>query len=223
VLHNTAISSKSGNAIVTALVVQQQMRKAIRDWLDDLMVKRRLSARAIAEKGEVSPSTVYRALDADGSFVMSTKTLGKIAAAYNLQLPEGLRSGNAPEIAGFDDELSPYRATSGTKTPHNSNVELSNTQSLWQIASLSLNLEGYMPGDVVEIDSATKPLPNDIVCAQVYNLQRGSAETVLRKFLPPYLLTRSTDWQAESQPLYIDNQRVVIVGTVIAMRRDRAA
>lgn len=197
------------------------MRSVINEWLENVMRRHGVSARQVALKsGNMSPSTIYRALEDDGKFVMSTSKLAQIATAFGEELPDVLAvPGARPTISpGLSEELHPYF---GPALPVN--VSASNDQGIWTVATDALDLEGYLPGDRVVVDMSVKPEPGDVVCAQVYNFQRGTAETVLRVYQPPFLVARSTSRRADTKPLFIDNERVVVRGTVIRMIRERAA
>lgn len=197
------------------------MRAAIKDWLESVMRRNNVSARQMALKADgISPSTIYRALEDDGQFVMSTTKLAQIASAFGEDLPDVLaRPGAAePMAAGLSEEMLPY---TGPDLPLAARA--GNDQGVWTIATHALDLEGYLPGDKVIVDMSVNPEPGDIVCAQVYNMQRGTAETVLRVYQPPFLMTRSTSRRTDAKPLFVDNERVLIRGTVIRMIRDRAA
>jgi DNA-binding phage protein len=225
-LHNPVISFPAMGVVMSPAMVQQEMRAAIREWVEGVLARHRVSARAAALQAGISPSTVYRALEANGSFVMSTTTLVQLAKAYGEQLPDALRPAGMAAVVedeGFREELTPFEGAARADAPPPAHVLAPAPVGHFRINNRALDLEGFLPGDLVEVDLNLPPVPGDIVCAQVYNLQRGTAETVLRKYLPPYLLTRSTDRAADLQPLYIDNQRVVLRGTVVAMHRHRAA
>lgn len=195
---------------------QEKLREIIRDWLQMIMERHNVSQRQLGLQAGVSPSTINRAFDANGSFVMSTSILTKIGAAFGEQPPNVL--GDAPpRPAGFSesDLVSYVGQTAGNKGENNI--------GRWQITSNALNLAGFLPGDVVEFELGRLPDAGDIVVAQVLNLQRGSAETVLRMFKPPYLLTRTSDDRVDDRPFYVDGERVSIVGTFKRLLRERAA
>jgi DNA-binding phage protein len=197
------------------------MRAVIKDWLESVMRRHNVTARQIALKSQgISPSTIYRAFEENGQFVMSTTKLAQIATAFGEDLPDVLARPGAPEPLADSsaEEVTPYAG------PLNGgSANLSNQQATWTVSTTALDLEGYMPGDKVIVDQSVLPQPGDIVCARVFNIQRGNAETVLRLFQPPFLLTRSTNRKKEAKPLYVDNERVLLCGTVVRMVRERAA
>lgn len=199
---------------------QAKLRDAVREWLEMLTRRYDVSSRQLAVKAGLAPSTVYRALEKDGDFVMSMTNVAKIGAAFGEAIPDfGGEPRPAGGLPGFADaEVIPYV---GDVAPFP--VKPGLNQGIWRITNATLNLDGYKAGDYLLVDMTVKPDPGDIVCAQVYNFQRGTAETVLRRFQPPYLLVRSTDPRIDPKPLYVDGERVVIVGVVIRSMRERAA
>lgn len=91
---------------------------------------------------------------------------------------------------------------------------------VWIVSSDALVLAGYLPGDLILVDTHQSELcrPGDAVIAQVYNGQTGSATTLLRKFQPPVLVAANTN--PEDQKVHIvDGENVVIRGKVIASWR----
>lgn len=197
---------------------QDDLRGIVREWLNYIQRKFDVTPRAIATRSGVSPSTIYRWLDENAAFVTSMSKLKQVADAFGEPLPEGLTGAHAAHHPGqSEDDLVPYDGTPAA-------IEAGdNTISRWQITSEALNLEGFRPGDVVEFDKTLKPVAGDVVVAHAFNFQRNASETLLRQFHPPYLLPRSNDRSIDPRPLYIDNERVTIMGTFVRMTRMRAA
>lgn len=91
---------------------------------------------------------------------------------------------------------------------------------IWRTVSTSLSFNGFLKGDYLLIDANQSELckKGDIVVAQVYDWQTGTAETVLRRFEPPILL--AIGGAPEDVKInVVDNQNVVIKGKVIASWR----
>lgn len=189
----------------------------VRDWLAYLKAQHKLrSDREIATRSGISPTTIYRWLDEDATFVMSLSKLTKVADAFGETLPAGLVEGDA---TGFSEaELSPFlsEVSAPPKTPdHN--------HGRWQLNSLVLNLEGFRPGDILDFRLGEKAQRGDIVVAQIRDTKRGTAETVLRLYQPPFLLTRSSDESVDPSPVMVDDENVYIMGVFDMMVRRRAA
>lgn len=204
---------------VTPMQRQDSLRVAIRDWLNGLMDKYGVKARQIATRAQVAPATVYRALDEDSAegYVMSTTIIAKIAAAFGEAAPSF--DGGAPvrtlpglsegDMAVYDAELPSLED------------DLPRNRGRWRVISDVLSLEGYRPGDILEFDLSLTPRPGDIVVAQVYSLLALAAQTVLRLYQPPYLITRSLNAAADHRPLLVDGERVIVRGTMVRMVRNR--
>ncbi len=147
--------------------------------------------------------------------------LNQVSGAFSEPLPGELtgRQASGRPAAGFGE--SDLKALKG-EMPEFPAATATN-HGLFQLSSEVLDLEGFRPGDIIEFDMSSRPEPGDIVVAQVYNFQNGTADTVLRLFEPPHLLTRSSDRSIDTRPLYVDGERVVIMGTWVRMMRERAA
>lgn len=91
---------------------------------------------------------------------------------------------------------------------------------VWTVQSLAMAVGGYLPGDYVLVDTNQSELcrVGDVVIAQNYNWQAGSAETLLRRYEPPVLVAASTD-PRDGRALVVDGNNVVIKGKVIASWR----
>lgn len=77
-------------------------------------------------------------------------------------------------------------------------------------------LDGFAEGDFMLVDQHAEPKAGDAVIAQVYDWDRGTATTVLRRFDPPVLTAASTN-PSEWKPLSIES--VKIMGVVTASWR----
>ncbi|MEO1797731.1 MAG: helix-turn-helix domain-containing protein [Pseudomonadota bacterium] len=91
---------------------------------------------------------------------------------------------------------------------------------VWQIKGGSLALRGFIPGDLVLVDSRRPELAKagDAVVAQVYERHQGNAKTVFRLFEPPFLLSVDP-MMSDAKPLIVDRENVVIRGRVVASWR----
>lgn len=185
-------------------------RDSIHGWIDRIRAQYRIEVPDIAKKAKVSASTIYRWLDEGYAFNPSMTSLRKIAQAFDVAMP-GLGERDPHFVPGFS-EGDVQRLVPG---PEIHDDELPRNQSRWRITSRVLELAGFLPGDDVIVDMSVQPRSGDVVCAQVRDLESGSAKTRLRLYEPPFLTTRTMDPTANERPLYVDNERVYIMGTVI--------
>jgi transcriptional regulator with XRE-family HTH domain len=196
-----------------------ELRGIVREWLEFIQQKYGITPRKIATRSNVSPSTIYRWLDEDAPFVMSMSKLRQVADAFGENLPEALTGMPAGARPGFaETDLAPYDAAPGGAAG-----KVETNHGRWRITSDVLDMEGFRVGDVLDFDMGLEPRAGDVVVAQVYNMARGTAETLLRLYQPPFLLTRSSDRRIDARPLYVDGERVVVMGTFVRLIRERAA
>lgn len=194
-------------------------REAIQAWIRELERRFNTGPQEIAQRAGIAPSTLYRWIDPDGKTLPGFNNLRKIAAAWGVELP-----GERTQSDGFaEGDAQPWQ---GDNSPEGTNLArepLRANQSRWIVRSRALELAGVMPGDICTLDQLEEARAGDIVVAQVYNFERGTAETKIRIFEPPYLVTHTMDRAASDRPLYADRERTVIMGPVTRLVRIRPA
>ncbi|HEY1736365.1 MAG TPA: hypothetical protein VGG12_06955 [Methylovirgula sp.] len=193
---------------------EEAYRQEIAAWIRGIETRFRVRVQEIAARATLNPSTVYRLKKLKVN--PDLRSLRQIAEAFDLVIPgegtvlkghNGFAEGDVAPLLGYDqntDEKPPER-----------------DQSDWLINNRALDLAGCLPGDIVRMDMRVSPRPGDIVIAQVYEMDLGTAKTLIRLFAPPYLMIRSTDPTVNEKPLYVDQERVAIMGTVVSLRRQR--
>jgi hypothetical protein len=91
-------------------------------------------------------------------------------------------------------------------------------QSLWTARSDDMRAAGVLAGDRLVVDAGLAPRGGDVVLACLQDWGRDAAVMLLRLYRPPYLLRPSLEAEA---PLFVDGERVMIRGVMVALRRDR--
>lgn len=91
---------------------------------------------------------------------------------------------------------------------------------VWDITSRAMQLDGYMPGDHILLDThqSEQCKAGDAVMAQVYDHTTGGATTIFRRYHPPVLVAASAD-PDDARVRVVDGDNVVIMGKVIASWR----
>lgn len=84
-----------------------------------------------------------------------------------------------------------------------------------EVKDRSLDLSGVMPGDVVIVEMGRPAKPDDVVVVQYY--MNDTAQTILRKYQPPFLLPHSS--QMDMERLHEARETVRIVGPVVRLVR----
>lgn len=80
----------------------------------------------------------------------------------------------------------------------------------------SLNLAGFLPGDIAIADMDRPVAEGDVVAVQHYH-EEDDAQTILRRYAPPMLLPHST--QPQFLPLKERNKSVRVVAPVVKLIR----
>jgi DNA-binding phage protein len=190
----------------------------MRAWLEEVLRQTGLKPTPLAKAAGLAPSTILRALDPSGASVLDTRTIAKIVDKFQVAGPPTHSSvpangGLAESELTFEPDDAGHAFAGEPLTP---------TQGLWRVHTRLLDLAGYLPGDVLLADSATRARPGDVVVAQHID-GTGTAETLLRVYDPPYLLTDPVERNLRRKPLLVDGERVSIWGVVVKTLRLRAA
>jgi SOS-response transcriptional repressor LexA len=204
----------------TRLAAKRGIQARQREWLQGIVKATGDTLSQIAAKAQVSDTTLSRIVNNPAyEGVLSAVTITRITGTYQLPGPEEY-AGRRPMLGGFaeaerfdadndPDGITPLvQAMLGTRP----------MSDAWRLKTEALEQVGYLPGDVLIVDTTATPLPQDVVCAQVYDWQRGGAQTVWRVFDPPFLVGASRDRTAH-KPLLVDNDRVIVKGVVDKMVR----
>ena len=155
-----------------------------------------------------------------------------IAAALELPLADVLtHAGQMDETearplrAGFaESDATPWTGRPGTTETMDRQAALFGGGrpgiDVWTVNSRAMILGGYLPGDQILVDThqSERCRAGDVVIAQVYDSQTGTATTVLRRYEPPVLIAASPD-PDDQRALTVDWRNVAIRGKIIASWR----
>lgn len=211
-------ASKGRSEAKRALQVRQRL------WLGEVIRATTLKPSQIAAAAGVSDTTLTRLMNNPSySGTLSQLTIDRITAKFGLPGPEEYQ-GSARATRGGFGEAERFDAAQD-KTPIGRAVAAltgdRNGVDPWRLRTSALESAGYLPGDIVLVDLNAEARPRDAVCAQVYDWQKGAANTVFRIYDPPFLVAASRD-QLAYKPLLVDNERVVLKGVVLqAIRPER--
>lgn len=204
------------------LVVDNE-RQIHLDWVNAILSKKNWRPNRLATEARLDPSALSRFLkDPTGKRKLNSYTIEKIEAASGVPAfetefqPENARRniavGDAEPLEGV--HAGPLdRAIRAIKQD-------ANAIDAWILRTRCLENAGFLPGDVLMIDMNAKPKRGDIVVAQVYD-RNGQAETVIRMYEHPFLITATMDQQLLT-PILID-KNVVVRGTLLTSLRERRA
>lgn len=214
-------------------IMPEKLEHEQRLWLQRVLDHTGLTPTELARRALLDHSTLSRFLTGgrDGH-VLRHSTVRKIEQAtgviFGLPAETALppRVGSMRHATGLHeaeatllrlDDEAPQKAFVSQAVGERNNIDA------WVLRSRALEGAGYLPGDVLLVELGAQARAGDVVCAQVYDWQKGTAETVFRRFEPPYLLAVTYDLKL-LKPYLVDDQAVTIKGVVLPqMIRGNAA
>lgn len=189
-------------------------------WLAEILEDRRLSVNKAAKETRISKTQIGRYLSGEGSMpsLAYIKRIGNLAP--HIHAPIGLLpSANGTSTPRREKDVIQLEVDDNCpielkpKTPE---------QIVFRLKTRAIEMPPYcyLPGDILLLDrSLTKPKAGKAVCAEIYNLQDETRETVFRAWDPPYLMIATNDPKVPRTPIYVDGEKVAILGTVVRSLR----
>ena len=201
-----------------------ETQRDTKDWIRAVSRHLNLSASQLAEAAGVSPSTLTRYLnDASGSIGISQKTLDAVANYSGVpphHFPGARKAGGLREPDALPYDAANTPASDPVRKTVAAWIDGANGRDAWVMKGWALDMSGVLPGDILVIDQNRRPRSGDIVCGQVADWQTGQAETVMRLYEAPYIMTNSAKL-GPSRPLQVDDDIVSVRGVAIAVLRVR--
>lgn len=212
----------------------ERMREKIRAALAANPVK---SRKELAKFLEVSPTQVSSLLKSGGRYLRAVEV--RIVENYlGITLLDGQEKPQPPDEAG-SDELLDARALKLPRlrgpAPEGNVVSLNDLPGetaryfgsiagrcdgeVWQLTTGHVQLAGYLSGDYVVIDRTCMPRPKEVVLAELRDGPEAPVP-IFRVYVPPYLMMANPRAMLQS-PLLVDDERVAIIGPVVAAVRIR--
>ncbi len=189
-------------------------------WIEQICETNSITATEIAKRISASPSTITRQIKPGWTRKPSLDVLRRISSAFRVAIPPELIG--AVDVQGFaEPDISPITPEYEPEEGWNANL------SDWQVRSHSLAALGCMPGDHIRFDASLAPMSGDIVIAQIYRIGQPGADTVMRLYMPPFLVAAELGAPSIA-PINIDTsgRHMAIMGTMIkrwTLRKTKAA
>lgn len=198
-----------------------------RQFLERVLARTGWTATELSRRASLDHSTLSRFLQGGREgHALRHSTIRKIEFASGLSFTGSsavLVKGDAARIEGLGEaEATPLAVDAEINPLVTAVVKGRNSVDPWLLRSRALENLGYRPGDMLLVDLNLKPQPGDVVLAQVFDWQKGGAETVFRSFQPPYLVAQTND-ERLLRPMLVDDNAVVIKGVVVLSYRQRHA
>lgn len=195
-------------------IERDEFKANLRAWLESVRIKTGHSLERIGKDSGVHPSNLTRFMKPGATVGIGLETIRKISNAYGIPAPGEL--GLSFQVEGFaEHEALPWASPTRLGDP----ASESNSIDWWIANTYLLDLEGILKGDKIAFDINRAPKPGDIVVAQAESRGGTEVETIIRKYEPPMLVCRTT-LRDYPRPEYVDGHRIIIMGTMVALRRD---
>ncbi|MCT4496042.1 hypothetical protein [Bosea minatitlanensis] len=156
--------------------------------------------------------------DEERGGTLALATLSAVSQHTGIPLPAEARGDLAEQGAFKEPEAIPYRSEMGDARAELVAAYLKQHPSLFAMTVRARTLEyrGIKPGDVLIMDMNAQPLAGDVVVAQFYDWQSPQqAETVLRLYMPPVLMTAGIEGGEIERPRLIEDRSVGIKGVML--------
>lgn len=189
-------------------------------FIEKVLAKTGWSQTDLANRAGLDPSTLSRFLSKgrDGH-ALRASTLHRIATASGLPYGEKILH----QTSGFEEsEAEPYHYAEEDNRSIAIRALCGNHQNVdaWTLSSRAIEGLGYRAGDVLLVGLGENPRPGDVVCAQIYDWNKGRAETIFRLYQPPALIAVTQDISL-LRPYILGDNMVAVKGVVLHSLRSR--
>lgn len=203
------------------------VREAQLAWLRDVLRQSKMTQTALAKKIGRDASTLSKFLspNARAGHTLSSDIIAGISRVTGIAAVDQPAVPMAPR--GFQEpDAAPFRADAHRQSDVIESVmhmvTQKNSVDAWTMQSRALETIGIMPGDILMVDLNATARAGDTVCAQIYDWPQNQARTVFRLYESPFLVAATSD-RALMRPELVDQEKVIILGVVVATLRPRQA
>jgi hypothetical protein len=228
-MHSAGILNERAGSVVAPVRTRTkfEIRQEQLDWLRKVLAHTKENPSQLATNSGLADNALTRFLKEDYEGTLSSLTIRLISDYAKVPGPG---APNAPGQRGFEEEATTYDHKAKSADPIMAHViatmiEKRQHATAKRLQTRALEDVGYLPGDILIIDPDETPLSGDVVCAQIYDLERGGAGTVYRVFKTAgriELLMPGADEPESAEARQIDNNVVRIWGVVTESFRPRA-
>lgn len=201
------------------------MREAQLVWLREVELRTRKTATEIARGAGLDPSTLTGFKTGRRSRLLESLTITAISNAWDIPVNVEVRGGPAPRA--LSEETMPFVFDGDGALDSAIRALVAGRNGVYPLTlqTTSIELAGYLFGDVVLVDQNAAPQPGDAVIAQVYDWPKMTAKTIVRVFerAAPVDLLVAKSHDAALKPMVADGEKVIVKGVLQPHRLRRAA
>ncbi|MCF6368312.1 LexA family transcriptional regulator [Rhizobium halophilum] len=196
-------------------------QRETKEWLRAIARHLNLSPSQLALNSGMAASTLTRYLNDNSNSVGITQSSLEKVARYSGFRPNQLPGGSRPGVA--EPDAIPFRHDNRewpewVRTAVEAARGGRNGVEAWVMKGAALDGLGVMPDDILLIDQNARPKSGDVVLAQIVDYSAGTAETVMRLYQAPFLITHSMRL-GPGRPEHVDEDRVSIAGVSVGSIR----
>lgn len=188
-----------------------EINQKLAAWMEFHMTKRKLSQNALAKVTGIGLTTINRYCDPESTNQPRTDYVLALARYFGDRPPidfEGAGDGGGYAENGVEQVTVPATFPSNVTE--------------WTVRDSSMQVMGYMPGDIVTADAALAAKDGDVVVCNLYSMDGTSVRTALRMFkAPSYLISASSD--RKDLEIHEVGKTAAILGVIFESRRLRHA
>lgn len=199
----------------------ENIRRQQLEWVRAILAHNHWNPTRLARESGMSQSTLSKFLNDPSNMArLETNSVEKLKRVspfppYETRVPVVPRGVTRHEAEALRSPLADPHVAAAVEAVTAAGHHI----TAWVLQSRALEVAGYLPGDVLLVETGAQPDDGDAVCAEILD-RAGNAETVFRIYEAPYLQA-ATYARGLFKPLLIDGDRVVLQGVVIASVRPR--
>lgn len=163
----------------------EQTRDTHLAWMRAILAMHATDHTNLARAARLDPSALSKFLSSASARTLSAASIDKIKAAYGVPGPEifAAAGGRFPGMSEADP-VDPGALPPRMRRLVEAFAGNSATISAWALTTAALEMEGYLPGDLVFLDTARDgPLVDGTVaCLQSYDFDTSTTRTVWRVY-----------------------------------------
>ena len=206
---------------------QMALRKRQQNWVRGILDGHNLNYVRLAEMCGFDRTTLTRLFARDGTQILRSDTVDKIAAVFGPMENGKVKPLIAPVKSGAASpslvEASPFAANDDAALADIVTAVRAGRPACnpFELGSDQLAMLGYMRGDILFVDQNARPAEEDLVCVQLYNWDGTSAGTVFRILQGDYLTLPAAIGVVPPAPIDMRGAKLVVMGPVTEMVRPR--
>lgn len=188
--------------------------------IEDRVARLDLTLRAVSLSAGLSADGLrnWRRQAEDGKIPgLKIASLAKVAVVLDVSLP-WLLTGKEETAQGFANDATPFvfEPTASTDPIRALYGKTAKNPAVTHVAHSALPDFSLLPGDLLVCDLSRIPHPGEVVIATLIDDNLGTSTTIVRRYLPPYLIASTTDKSADFMliDLAVVTVRFAIIGSI---------